>query len=1285
MRATAVAALFLLLSSGVSGQIPPNTYTFAGGALPENIATTSASLRGPTHIAVDASGNVFFADANHVVLRLDATTGLLTVAAGNGTSGFSGDNGPANTAQLYSPRGVALDSAGNLYIADAGNNRIRKVSNGVITTVAGSGALGFLGDNGPATSASIDIPQSVAVDSAGNLYIADTGNHRIRKVAGGVITTVAGWGDGGYGGDDGPATSAKLHAPYGVAVDSGGDIYIADTGNNRIRKVASGIITTVAGNGTYGYSDGGGNALNASLGLALGVSVDGAGNLFIADTNNNRIRKVTNGSISTVAGSGASGFGGDNGPATGAQLMLPQGVATDSSGRLFIADSSNNRIRKVANSVITTVAGNGTDGYSGDGGLATAAQLHAPLGIAFDPARNVYIADYAAIRRVTHEPLISSGVISTVAGTGSPGYSGDGGPATSVRVQPGGIAVDTSGDVYFTEVDGNRVHKVSNGVITTIAGNGARGYSGDNGPATGAQLAGPRGIAVDSAGNVYVSDTENSRIRMISNGVITTVAGNGTAGYSGDGGPATSAQLSSPRGLAISSAGNLYVADSFNQRVRMVSDGTITTVAGNGSYGYSGDYGPATGAQLFYPHGVALDPYGNLYIADTENDRVREVVNGVILTIAGNGTEGYSGDGGPPASAQFRAPEAIAVDGSLFVYIADSQNDRIRVALGTARSCPVTVTPLVATVVPAGGDQIVTVQTSSSCPWAIQGLPGWITYSGNAVRTGSGSVTFIVNANIGAARTAQISIAGAYVAVSQQASSRASLSVSLTHGGNFLPGQNGAVYTIAVSNAIGAEETDGSTVRVTETMPAGMTLVSMSGAGWSCPAGGASCFRSDVLPAGAAYPPITATVNVASNVTSPQVNQVSVSGGGSCAASATDSTTISNAVTAGSVAAGPGLAFRIPITLSLANPASVDTLTFGLQITPAGSAPPLTGFLKFVPDSSITVSPFASANGTANSISVVWASLSPSLSGTHVLGVVSGTIPATAALGQSYSIAITGAGAAYNSNIVAVGSGADGTLTVATTYAAGDAYPYTSDAAPQFGDGSLDIRDLIQVLFAANRVPGFVPAQCSDRLDAMDLYPADTATARGGDGSVDIRDLILELFRVNSLDTSRPLRASTGNSCAPGASAGTLLPVSRRRGETAPGTRTRVSGSLVLGGAEPGANGMERAPIYLQAAETLDEIAVSFGLGDLRSELRFVAAPGLKPSLLEDNQTGAIAAAWLNGISVPAGGRVLLGYVTGEAGTLRNLNVYGVSASGLQDHREVQLEKPEKPGTVINN
>ena len=325
-----------------------------------------------------------------------AAVGNISTVAGTGTVGFSGDAGPATSAQLNFPRGVAADSSGNLFIVDQTNNRIRKVdASGNISTVAGGG--GALGDGGPATSAQLASPKHLAVDSSGNLFIADTSNHRIRKVdTSGTISTVAGNGTPGFSGEGGPATSAQLHFPHGVAVDSSGNLFISDVNNNRIRKVdTSGNISTVAGTGTSGFSGDGGPSTAAQLDLPIGLAVDSSGNLFITDFGDNRIRMIdTSGIISTVAGNGTSGFSGDGGPATSASLNRPQDIVVDSSGNFFIADGNNNRVRKVDTSGnISTVAGNGTGGFSGDGGSATSAQLGAPQGAAVNSSGDLFIGD----------------------------------------------------------------------------------------------------------------------------------------------------------------------------------------------------------------------------------------------------------------------------------------------------------------------------------------------------------------------------------------------------------------------------------------------------------------------------------------------------------------------------------------------------------------------------------------------------------------------------------------------------------------------------------------------------------------------------------------------------------------------------------------------------------------------------------------------------------------------------------------------------------------------------
>jgi uncharacterized protein (TIGR03437 family) len=316
--------------------------------------------------------------------------------AGNGTLSFSGDGGAAISAGLNAPKGLAIDAAGSIYIADQNNFRVRKVSTtGVITTVAGNGVNTFAGDGGPATSASISDVSSIAFDPSGNMYIGDASNRRIRKVTAGIITTIAGTGIEGFTGDGGPATSAQIGRAVAMVVDAAGNLYFADSTRERIRRInTGGIISTVAGNGVAAFAGDGGQATAASIATPLGIALDSAGNLYIADADNNRVRKVaTSGVITTVAGTGGTAFNGDGGAATSANLNIPSDVAVDSSGNLYIGDAGNNRVRKVANGTITTVAGGATNGFSGDGGPATSALLDYPWALLVTPNGSLYISD----------------------------------------------------------------------------------------------------------------------------------------------------------------------------------------------------------------------------------------------------------------------------------------------------------------------------------------------------------------------------------------------------------------------------------------------------------------------------------------------------------------------------------------------------------------------------------------------------------------------------------------------------------------------------------------------------------------------------------------------------------------------------------------------------------------------------------------------------------------------------------------------------------------------------
>ena len=599
---------------------------------------------------------------------------------------YGGDGGAATATQLYFPYDVTLDGSGNLYIAVGGNNRIRKVDTaGIITTVAGNGEQGYGGDGGSATAAKLYFPQGVAVDGSDNLYIADTGNHRIRKVdADGIITTVAGNGARDFGGDGGSATAAKLHWPRGMAVDGSGNIYIADAGNHRIRKVdADGNISTVAGSGTMGYGGDGGSATAAAtkLNFPYDVALDGSGNLYIADFNNYRIRRVdADGNIATFAGNGLPGCCNDGGLATAAFLGRPQSVALDGSNNLYSASYNAHRIRKVtaATRIITTIVGTGTTGFGGDGGQADAALLDFPQGVAVDGSDNLYFAEVSnqRIRRVDAD----TGIIATVAG----GALRDGGPATAAHLNfPQGVEADGAGNFYVADTLNYRIRKIdAAGNISTFAGTGKNGFSGDGGLATAAQLDIPWSVALDGDGNLYIADRENNRIRKVDadTGIISTVAGGGTGG---DGSLATAAQLNSPPGVALDGDGNIYIANALTHSIRKVDadTGIISTIAGNGTQGFSGDGGQATAAQLNFPHSLALDGDGNLYIADRDNYCIRWVNadTGIIATVAGIGTRrGYSKDGGLAAQSRLYGAYGVTVDGAGYVYIADRDSHRIR-------------------------------------------------------------------------------------------------------------------------------------------------------------------------------------------------------------------------------------------------------------------------------------------------------------------------------------------------------------------------------------------------------------------------------------------------------------------------------------------------------------------------------------------------------------------------------------------------------------------------------
>jgi sugar lactone lactonase YvrE len=543
---------------------------FDGDGLPATIA----HLCDPTGIALDAQENLIIADrANNRIRKVDHTTQIISTIAGTGGFGFTGDGVPATSASLAGPADIAIDSTGNLFIADIINNRVRRVDHAtqIITTVAGNGTSVFSGDGGPAISAGLPFPQRVVVSTSGALFIADGLDSRVRRVdAKGLITTVAGNGIRSFAGDGGPAVTASLDSPSGMALDSTGNLLIADNGTNRIRIVDPvGTIHTIAGNGEAGFAGDHGLATDALLLQPTDAVVDDAGNMFIADRSNHRIRKVdTTGVITTFAGNGQAGFSGDGGPASSARLNLPFGLAVDHSGNLFVGDEGNNRVRKIdAQGIITTIAGNGVAFlFSGDGGPAVNASL-TPLGLELDSAGNLFIADSFNNRVRMVNPM---GIITTVAGTGSSIFAGDGGPASNANLNgPVGLALDKVGNLFVADSGNNRIRKIDRaGIITTVAGNGTAGGTSAGNPAIETPLNLPTGVGIDRSGNLLIADFTDRIQKVDSAGIIHTIVGTGAPGFSGDGGLGLDATFNFPSAVRVDASGNLLIADQNNNRIR---------------------------------------------------------------------------------------------------------------------------------------------------------------------------------------------------------------------------------------------------------------------------------------------------------------------------------------------------------------------------------------------------------------------------------------------------------------------------------------------------------------------------------------------------------------------------------------------------------------------------------------------------------------------------------------------------------------------------------------------
>ena len=732
-----------------------NIQTIAGGG-PRNLQALSIGFPLSSGIVLDASGNTYVSISPAQIWKID-TTGHTTVFAGNGLTNSTGDGGQAINATLNNPAGLALDSSSNLYFAESGGARVRKITPaGIITTVAGNGATGFAGDGGPATSAKLYYPTSVAIDALGTLYIADSNNHRIRAVSPvGIISTFAGNGIPAFVGDGGPATAASLYYPGSVAVDSTGTVYIGDSINYRIRKVVGGVISTFAGTGVFGNSGDGGPATSAKIGPS-GVVVDPSDNLYVVEHYNIRLIRANQANITLVAGNPfAPGFAGDGGSPAAASFYGLGQLAFDTAGSTaYVTDGF--RIRKITATAITTVAGNGSSNSGTDGQLATDAplssgEIEGPGALTLDNAGSLLFTAVrdSAIRKVN----LSTGVLGTA--------------LNSVN-NPSAIAFHPDGSMYY--VENNRIRKLVNGVSSTVANSaGTTGFSGDNGPALAAQFffySSPSNkLALASNGDLYIADGYNNRVRKIDaqTGIITTIAGTGAAGISGDGGLATNATLSLPHVLSLDGAGHLYVGDSFGVRRITLSTNIIDLIANN-IQGVYLDGGPWSNLSLSFNSGLFVDQSSNVFVST--GTRVVRIsgYNSYVSTVAGNGTFGFSGDGGPATAAAIN-PFSITIDRNQNLYFGDGSG---RIRSTKAAACFFTIgTPIVYTNSAGSTGSVTVTSTDPSCFYNVTSNSPFVTITSPVSVFGSSNVSFSITADPGQNRTATVNVGGATFNVQQ--------------------------------------------------------------------------------------------------------------------------------------------------------------------------------------------------------------------------------------------------------------------------------------------------------------------------------------------------------------------------------------------------------------------------------------------------------------------------------------------------------------------------------------
>ena len=655
---------------------------------------SAAQFSAPRGVAVDSAGNLYVADSSNNTIRKITSAGVVTTLAG--TAGSNGNtNGTGTAAKFNEPFAVAVDSAGNVFVADTNNNAIRKITPaGVVTTLAGGNGSGTA--DGTGTAAKFHEPRGIAIDSAGTLYVADYENHMVRKVTpAGVVTTLAGGADV-MGNTNGQGTAARFMSLQGIAVDSAGNVYVTEGGNRDVRKISpSGLVTTLA-SGNDKFSE------------PRGIAIDSNGVFYVGDYGANVVRRVTStGVVSTHAGT-APTAGSNDGTTTASLFNGPSGVAIDSNNTLYVADTLNNTIRKIsADGTVTTLAGLAGRTSSVDGN-ATSARFQDPYAVAADGSGNLYVADATdhSIRKIT-----STGVVTTLAGKRGSFGSTDGSGSAARFSGPLGIAADSAGNVFVADTGNSTVRKITAaGAVTTLAG--TAGLVGSNdGTGAAARFSGPYGIAVDGTGNLFVVESSAVVRKVTAAGVVTTVAG--TSGANGfTNGAGTAARFSVPFDIAVDGAGNLYISDHGNHAVRMInSAGVVTTLAGTGSMGKVD--GSGTAASFKFPSGLAADSAGNVYLADTDNQVLRKITSaGVVTTIAGTGALGSADGTGTAAS--FYNPKDVAVDSQGNLYVVDRGNHTIRKGTLQSTSLAVPVCTLTAAPSTVTAGSITTLSVSCS-------------------------------------------------------------------------------------------------------------------------------------------------------------------------------------------------------------------------------------------------------------------------------------------------------------------------------------------------------------------------------------------------------------------------------------------------------------------------------------------------------------------------------------------------------------------------------------------